>query len=437
VGSRLASPGAIDARRSLRVHRSVGERTLVAWWWLVPLLGSVFAAALIISRRPDVILHAQFWAEDGRVSYQGVYQHGLLATLVTPQSGYFQELPVLTAWLAQRLVPLTLAPLLMNSVAIAVRVLPAGLLLSQRARPIASDFRVRALLAGLYIATPGFPDTDGNVDNALWYLAVGAVVVLMLAPPKRPAVRLFDAAILVLCASTGVFSIALAPLAFVYRRARGAQVVPTSTLVILSLGATAQLFALAYLQFHVRGSVPRSSVPLDPTPALFFQILGSRVFFGSMFGTFSTLSVSTMVLIGILGLLAGVFAAQGGSPELRLMLAFGGAMLAMALAHPLDASWQDLTRYPYGDRYYVVPQFAALAAVVWCAIRSPTLIIRIAAIAVLAACAYTIPSQWRYPPLPTTRFAAQAAAFERSPRGTRMVFPLAPGPPWTMTLVKH
>ncbi|MGH2905043.1 MAG: hypothetical protein ACRDK7_15885 [Solirubrobacteraceae bacterium] len=124
---------------------------------------------LIVSRRPDAVTHAQFWAEDGKLFYANVYTHGLFATLAVPASGYFQELPILAADIAQ-LVPLAFAPLVMNSIAITVQVLPVGLLLSRRAETIAPDIRVRSLLAALYIALPGAPESNANVDNALWFL---------------------------------------------------------------------------------------------------------------------------------------------------------------------------------------------------------------------------------------------------------------------------
>lgn len=418
---------------------------LAGWQRAAPLLGAMLAAALVISRRPDAILHAQFWAEDGSMFFHDVYQHGLVTTLLVPQSGYFQELPILTAWLAQRLVPLTLAPLFMNSVAIAVRVLPVGLLLSQRARTISPDLRVRSLLAVLYIALPGIPETDANIDNALWYLAVAALLVIMLAPAQRPATRIFDALVVLLCAVTGVFSIALAPLAFLYRRQRGPQSVPRSTLAILAVGAALQLLAILVLEYHVPSgyqAYARSSVALRATPTLLFQIVGLRVFAAGVVGASgaSMVSASVAMLIGMAGALIGVLAMRRGSAELRLIVLFGAAILCMALAHPLDASWPQLVAPPDTDsaRYFLIPELAAATLIVWTAaqIRTPSL--RLTAIAaVTLACAYGITTQWRYTPLTTSTFTHEATVFEHAAPGTRMVFPLAPGPPWTMTLVKR
>src|SRR5580704_15197224 len=70
------------------------------------------ACALIVSRRPDAIFHAQFFAEDGHVWFADAYNYGWLHALFRSQDGYYQVLPRLIASLAL-LVPMTAAPLAM------------------------------------------------------------------------------------------------------------------------------------------------------------------------------------------------------------------------------------------------------------------------------------------------------------------------------------
>ena len=284
----------------------------------MPLWGMLLAGALVVSRRPDAITHAQFWAEDGTLFYTNVYNHGLLATLAVPQSGYFQELPVLAAGIAQ-LAPLAFAPLVTNSIAIVIRVLPIGLLLSRRAETISPDIRVRALLAALYIGLPGAPESNANVDNALWYLAVAAVIVLMLRPPASRAARLLDVAIVALCSVTGVFSIALAPLAFVYRRRRGAAFVSRLTLAILAVGATTQLLAIFVLEYHLPhgfGAQVRETLPLHATVSGFFQILGVRVIAEPLLGDSVAMNAIPATLLGVLAAGSALAAFRRGTAEL-------------------------------------------------------------------------------------------------------------------------
>src|ERR1035437_10257778 len=82
----------------------------------------LFAFVAFISRRPDAIFHPQFWAEDGRVWFADAYNLGWWTALFRAQDGYFQTLPRLGAALAQ-LLPIALAPLVLNCIAIAVQVL--------------------------------------------------------------------------------------------------------------------------------------------------------------------------------------------------------------------------------------------------------------------------------------------------------------------------
>ena len=411
--------------------------------WL-PVYGTLVAALLIVSRRPDAVLHAQFFAEDGKQNFANVYNHGLLSTLLVPQSGYFAELEVLTAGIAH-LFPLTVAPLVMNLIAIIVRVLPVGLLLSDRARPVSESIKVRGLLAALYIVLPGIPEMDATTTNALWYLAVAAVLILICDPPKHRSTRVFDGVVLALCATSGVFAFALAPLAFVYRRWHRRDTLPWWMIAILAAGAALQALSLLVLQYHLPSGFqggPRGSYPLHPSISLFFEILGRRVILDA-FGAGTAAPASTLaVLFGVLGATLALAAFRNGSPALRLFLAFATAMLALGLADP-SATWSDLAVPGVGGRYFMIPQLATVAIVVH-GLASPRQLVRLPALAlVVFTCVFTVPTFWSYPPYARLPFAREAAQFNSAPPGTTMTFPLNPvtnpktAPVWTMTLTKR
>ena len=399
----------------------------------------LIAGLFVISRRPDAITNAQFWAEDGKLFYADVYNRGLLPTLTVPQSGYFLELPILVAGIA-RLVPLAFAPLVTNSIAIAIRVLPVGLLLSRRAETIAPDIRVRALLAALYIALPGAPEANANITNAQWYLAVAAVIVLMLRPPMRRSTRALDVAIVAMCSLTGVFSIALAPLAFLYRRWRGAVAVSRATLTILSAGAVLQLLAIFVLEYHLPsgfGARPRVSTPPYATLSGFFQVFGIRVIAEPILGNATVLGAVTAAFLGVLGAVGAVAAFRRGPAGLKLLIAFGGALFVMALAHPLDISWPGLTIFPTGARYFIIPQLAAVATLVWAIGYTRRTHWRVGLAALLLyICLVTITQDWTCTPFKQTDFSKRAQMFQHARPGVHMTFPLEPTG-WSMTLVKR
>jgi hypothetical protein len=328
----------------------------------------------------------------------------------------------------------------MNLVVIAVRALPVALLLGSRARTISPDLRIRALLAALYVALPGLPEADGNIDNALWYLAVAAIIVLMLAPAAHRRERLFDGAILLACATTGVFAIALAPLAVAYRRWRPDRV-PWSSVAILGAGATLQLTSLLVLQYHLPAGFnaePRISVPLGATPQLLLQILGGRVVLPVVFGNSVSFTENVTLLTGAAAVLAFVLAFRSVGAELRLFLAFAALQFAMALAHPQAVSWFTLTQAPNAGRYFIIPGLAVAATLAWAACaaaRGP--LVRPVTIGLLLFAAFvTIPTEWSYPAYKWTNFASKATAFEHSPPGTTTVFALNPTR-WSMTLIRR
>ena len=77
---------------------SPSERTALRWYW--QLAGVCAAIALIFSRQPDAFLHAQFFAEDGKVWFADAYNSGWFTSLFRAQDGYFQTLPRLAAALS-------------------------------------------------------------------------------------------------------------------------------------------------------------------------------------------------------------------------------------------------------------------------------------------------------------------------------------------------
>src|SRR4051812_3305174 len=82
----------------------------------------VVTIALIVSRRPDGIWHAQFWAEDGKIWYADAYNEGPLRALLFPAAGYLQSFSRLAAALSVAF-DLRHAPLVMNVAAVLVQAL--------------------------------------------------------------------------------------------------------------------------------------------------------------------------------------------------------------------------------------------------------------------------------------------------------------------------
>jgi hypothetical protein len=173
---------------------------------------------------------------------------------------------------------------------------------------------------------------------------------------------------------------------------------------------------------------------------LFFEILGRRVVMQPLGLETWPISALSVELIGVLGLIAVAEALRRGTPELRLFVLFAGALLVMGLAHPLGVDWPGMAGPVVSGRYFLVPEYAMATLIVWHAAGGNILARRVAATILLTLCVVAIPTHWSYPALQSRGFATEAAAFESSPRGTRMIFPLDPAVPagvWHMTLVRR
>jgi len=159
--------------------------------------GAIFLIAflLLFARRPDAILHAQFYAEDGAYFYSDAYQFGWRCLLM-PYGGYLSTLLRLIGLLAQ-LVPFGLAPLVMNLCAIAIQILPVNLFLSARFKAISYNVRLFASL--LYLAIPNAFEIHANTTNIQWHLALLALLVLLSQAEAAKAWRYFDYAVLFFC----------------------------------------------------------------------------------------------------------------------------------------------------------------------------------------------------------------------------------------------
>ena len=397
-----------------------------------PVAGFALAALLIIARRPDAVTHAQFWAEDGSVFYPNVYNHGLLATLAVPVAGYFDTFGVLAAG-ASRLVSLSAAPLVSNLLAIAAQALPVGLLLSRRAGGLASDVRVRVLLAALYLALPGGAETVGTAVNAQWHLAVAAAIVLFLTPPARGGERLLDTGVLLLAGLSGPFSILLAPLAWPVRRLRPERL-PAFKPLVLSACAAIQILSLAVFSHQAHPGfalVTRMHPALGANVEDLVRLIGGKTLLAPLVGEAAALSQSTaaLLVVGMLGLLGCAWLLWRGSLELRVFLIFGLAVLAVSLWRPQLSSpaWSVLAARGGGERYFLIPHLSVLAAMAWAACCARTRIARLAAVGLLASFALlAVPAGWSYPALTPTGFAAKAAAFEHSRAGTLWRFRVNP-----------
>jgi hypothetical protein len=398
----------------------------------------LLACAILVIRKPDAIFHAQFFAEDGHVWFADAYNLGWWATLFRTQDGYFQTLPRLGAALALH-VPIVLAPLLLNIIAIAVQALPVNLLLSYRSSAWGS-LRYRIVMAGIYLALPNCREMRAIITSTQWILALCVFLLLVASTPKGNAGRLFDISILLLCGLTGPFCFFLFPVALfiAWKRLDRWHWVTAGLLAVLCL---VQAFGL--LIVNPSG---RAHATLGASFALFTRLLASQVYLGTLVGG-NGLAVSAgsrlfifllCVAIGGTAMVAICFAKASTEMKLFLLLSCGffAASLASPVAHPTPGvtRW-ELLAGALGLRYWFFPSLAFAWTLLW-GFQSRAAAVKTVSTILLCIMCFGIIRDWRIPPFKDLHFAKDAKSFEAAPPGTAFIFPENPQG-WNMRLVKH
>jgi hypothetical protein len=398
----------------------------------------LLASAVIISRRPDAILHAQFYAEDGHVWFADAYNLGWWSALFQTYAGYFVLLPRLAASVAL-LVPLSLVPLTLNLIAIPFQVLPANLLLSSRSSGW-GNLRSRALMVAIYLALPNCYELFWGITDANWLLVLSAFILLVASTPRSAAAKVFDIGIMLLSGLTGPFSIFLFPISiFLAKRSRDRwRWVPACV-----LGSCCLIQGWTLLTAAASGR-PHSA--LGASPALFARIVTAQIFFGTLIGS-NGLSLlrgnSALIFVAcatVFGFSLVAFCFFTSSLEMKLFLLFSETLLVASLIAPTvnppagASVWEILAVAP-NIRYWFFPELAFAWSLLWCS-RSRNNLLKIASTALLFVTCIGIIRDWRHPSFPEEHLPDYAKRFESAKTGATVIIPLYPEG-WTMKLVKH
>lgn len=398
---------------------------------------------IIFSRRPDAILNAQFWAEDGQRWYADAYQFGLRCLLIPDElGGYFHSASRLAA-LVSLIFPLSLAPLVMNLCAIAVQILPASIFLSSRFSNIAVWKRLAA--AFVYFALPNTYEVNANATTIQWHLGLLACMVLLAPSTRSWKWHVFDGIALVLISLDSPVGVVLLPVAAVMwwmRRTRASAI----SLGLLLPGAVIQ--GLTVLLSRAR--------PVAPNGANWHRlisILGGQIFLSPLLGNrtlirmawrhFPDYIFARETFAFVLGMAILFYVLRYAPAELKLFVLFGFTILALSLARPIPGilplpQWELMSFPGHGNRYYFLPSVSFLAGLAWIADSAAKAPRWIAGLLLLLL-PLGIYRDWRYPQFTDLHFREYASEFESSPPGTKIAIPLNPvnAAHWTMELTKH
>jgi hypothetical protein len=420
---------------------STGNRVLLSRAAL-GLLCLVVAVVVLQLRQPALFSRPGLWAEDGSVFFQQAYERGGVSAISATYAGYLHLAARLIALLAVQL-PVAAAPAVFRGAALIVDVLPAVFFVSQRCRNLVPSLPVRAGLSLLSLALPDTFETNGNMANAQWHLALLAFLILVALPARSWIGQAFDVMALVITGLSGPFSILLVPVGAIQAWRHHSAWLFALTAVLTASAAVQGLEVLAANRLNT------ASAPLKPSVDLFARIT-SRVFLTPLIGSQEFAALRQWPLwshrsppwaVTAFGLPVTGYAFWKGRSELRLLLVFAGLTYAASLANPTDFSplgrWYALSIAGSGSRYFYLPMLAWMCVIVWFALGQRVLVLRAVAVALLVvSVAVGIRLDWTYPEQPSSGFYQAAQRFQAAPPGTAVDFPIEPTG-WRMTLVKR
>lgn len=132
---------------------------------------------LLFLRRPDALLNAQFWAEDGVVLFQDQILHGFWHSAVTPYGGYLVLIPRLIAALAAAL-PSVWAPLFCNAMALLIAAICCGMFVLPEYRHILESDLERFAVCVVLTSATYCDELSGSMAELLWYVTLAAILIV-------------------------------------------------------------------------------------------------------------------------------------------------------------------------------------------------------------------------------------------------------------------
>ena len=401
-------------------------------------LSSAVAFLIILSRRPDAILNPQFWAEDGKVWYADAYNHGVIYSFFTPVAGYYQTISRLVAFFAQAF-PFAYAPLIFNLAAISVKILVVNFLLSSRLSNLIPSLAGRILIAFIYLAIPHSHETNANLTNAQWHLAFLSFLIIIATPNAKTLWKIFDFAAILVSALSGPFCLLLLPIAAI-KWAKSRENWKVVLLIILAVGAIIQISSI------LTNERP-SQQPLGASFGLFLKIIGGHLFVSSIVGekiyeriiNYSLWNEGVAFFVNLVGFGLLIYTFIKSKFELRLLIIFSAMICFGAFVSPAVSSevpqWTVMWLPGYSLRYWMIPIFCYLLALLYLAKNAEISLVRYVSIALLVLASGGIAADWNYPKFKDFEFQKYAAEFENAPAGQEVLIPINPDS-WEMRLVK-
>jgi len=394
---------------------------------------------IVFSRRQDILLHAQPWAEDGVIWMKGIYEGGFWSSILYPANGYYQTISRITYGIGL-LFGLSKAPLVANIIAILIRCFFVMFVLSERMKFIALRYRVLFVL--YFLLMPNIAEGYVNVTNAHWYLSLYLLLVVISDGAATTSWKVHDFILLVVSSLSGPFVIFIAPCLILKRISenRGLKnaIINIKAFDVV-MGACCLIQIIAILT-SADGS--RSHAPLGANFSMLANVISYRVVGGSIFdnGHISSMGSMTVLNICIFTLLTIVMLIFFVRQDWRFKSAviFPVLMIGFALAKPMmsltQPQWPTLLIPGGGERYFIITNIAFFSLIIFICSKLDRYTKNMAALLPVALIVMMLP-HFVISGLPDVGFQSDVAKFEQISPGEAMSLRINPSP-WKVDLIK-
>jgi hypothetical protein len=407
-------------------------------------LVAIFFCLIVISRRIDAVTYPQFYAEDGVFWYAEAYNaKNFWEPFLIPKQGYFQTISRIGGTLGN-LAGTSRAPLIFNSIAILLEVLPAMYFLSARFRELIPKFYMRFLCSLAYLLLLGTAETHANLTNAQWRLAILMFLIIIASHSKKIGWKIFDGFFLLLAGLSGPFVFFGLPVAAIYYFCRKSFKIFSDRFAILGLAFFIQLYSFLFVV--VPGDM-RTDNGLGASLINFFKILSGNIFIRGILSRDYTKIITHLnfwnsgflpIAIGILGIAILGYVFWKAQIELKLLILFTFLVFFAALASPQATltmpQWEYLAGGS-GGRYWFLPKLAWVISLGWLLFNSKLKFLKIFAGMALFCFAFLgLPQDWTFDKFHNYHFEKQVTEFKNTNSGETYKFKIVPG--WDMPLIK-
>ncbi len=165
-------------------------RNLSDFKWSYAIL-ILLLTVIIFFRRPDALLNAQPWAEDGAIFLQQAI-YSSIGSIFIPYAGYYHTIPRVVALIAVQF-GLANAPLIMNICALLISVFCISYIFRPQFRILIPNDSHRFFLAVLIACLP-IVEIYLNITNIQWFLIVFLTLwsTNVVFNPKAPSMTLYN-----------------------------------------------------------------------------------------------------------------------------------------------------------------------------------------------------------------------------------------------------